>query len=325
MARGESGTKGAVQSKTGIADKARSYWLHHRSSFLSTLQRLLATPAQTLMTALVVAIALALPATLLVSLSNIQQLGDSWDASPKISVYINLRARESAIEQLVGRLQKLPEVADVEYFSADQVLADFQRLSGFGEALDALDSNPLPATLIITPGLAAGEPTALRALGDKIAKEAIVDEVSLDMEWVRRLRELMVLGKKIVAALAALLALGVLLAVGNTIRLAIENRRDEIIVAKLVGGTNGFVRRPFIYSGGWYGFFGGVLASLIVAAGFWIIQDTVARLALLYQSDFQLQTLGVMGSLKLVGFGTLLGWLGAWLAVGRHLASIEPK
>ncbi|SMF12367.1 cell division protein FtsX [Alteromonadaceae bacterium Bs31] len=325
MARSDSSGKGAVHSKTSLTDKVRSYWLHHRSSLLGSLMRLLSTPGQTLMTTLVVAIALALPATLLVSLSNIQQLGDSWDASPKVSVYLNLRARDAAIEQLLERLQKLPEVADVQYLSSEQVLADFQRLSGFGEALEALEDNPLPATLIITPGLAAVEPEALKRLGDKIAGEAIVDEVSLDMEWVRRLRELMVLGKKIVAALAALLALGVLLAIGNTIRLAIENRRDEIIIAKLVGGTNGFVRRPFIYIGGWYGLMGGALASLLVAAGFWIIQDTVARLALLYQSDFQLDTLGIGGTLKLIGLGTLLGWLGAWLAVGRHLAQIEPR
>jgi len=316
---------GAVQSKTGLMNKGRSYWRHHRSSMLGSLSRLLSTPVQTLMTALVVAIALALPSTLLVALGNIQQLGDSWDASPKISVYLNLRARENAIELLVERLRKLPEVNSVQYFSADQVLADFQRMSGFGEALDALDVNPLPATLVITPTVSAIELQNLQELGDKIAAEAIVDEVTLDMEWVRRLRELMVLGKKIVVALAGLLGLGVLLAIGNTIRLAIENRRDEIIVSKLVGGTNGFVRRPFIYSGAWYGFIGGLLASLIVVGGFWIIEGSVAKLALLYQSDFSLKGLGFDGSIKLLALGTLLGWLGAWIAVGRHLAQIEPK
>ncbi|WP_075186997.1 permease-like cell division protein FtsX [Teredinibacter haidensis] len=315
---------GAIQSKTSLGDKARSYWGHHRASFLGSLARLLSTPGQTLMTALVVAIALALPATLLVALGNIQQLGDNWDASPKISVYLNLRARETAIEQLIKRLERMAEVNAVQYLSAEQVKADFQRMSGFGEALEALDDNPLPATLVVTPTFAATEAAALQSLGEKIASEAIVDEVSMDMEWVRRLRELMVLGKKIVAALAGLLGLGVLLAVGNTIRLAIENRRDEIVVSKLVGGSDGFVRRPFIYSGGWYGFIGGLLAALIVVAGFWIIEGTVVKLALLYQSDFELQALGFKGCLQLLGIGTLLGWLGAWLAVGRHLAQIEP-
>lgn len=325
MARAEIPAKGAIQSRTSFVDRNRSYWRHHRSSFLGSLGRLLSTPVQTLMTSLVVAIALALPATLLVALNNIQQLGDSWDASPKLSVYINLRARDAAIENLVAKLKKMPEVATVDYFTADQVLADFQTMSGFGEALDGLDDNPLPATLVISPTAVASEPEALQALGDRIAKEAIVDEVSMDMEWVRRLRELMILGKKIVVALAGLLGLGVLLAIGNTIRLAIENRRDEIIVSKLVGGTNSFVRRPFLYSGGWYGFLGGLLAALIVAVGYLVLSGTVARLAQLYQSDFQLKGLGLEGSVELLLIGTLLGWLGAWLAVGRHLAQIEPK
>lgn len=147
----------------------------------------------------------------------------------------------------------------------------------------------------------------------------------MDMEWVRRLRELMILGKKIVAALAGLLGLGVLLAIGNTIRLAIENRREEIVVAKLVGGTNSFVRRPFIYSGGWYGFMGGILACIIVSLGYWVLEGTVARLATLYQSDFELSGLGFAGNVQLLLTGIVLGWLGAWLAVGRHLATIEPK
>lgn len=317
--------KGAVQAKSSLVDRSRSYWAHHRTSFTSSLGRLLSAPVQTLMTALVVAIALALPATLYVALTNLQQLGDSWDAEPKISAYIDVRAREQAIEQLIEKLKAMPDVAHIEYLSADEALADFQQLSGFGEALSALDDNPLPATLIITPSRVASEPAALKLLGDRIAGEAIVDEVGLDMEWVRRLRELMILGKKIVIALAALLGLGVLLAIGNTIRLAIENRRDEIVVTKLVGGTNGFVRRPFLYSGGWYGFMGGLLACLIVALGYATVSGSVHRLAHLYQSGFALQGLGVQGNLVLLGTSTLLGWLGSWIAVSRHLSSIEPR
>ncbi len=319
------GGKGAVQAKTSLVDRSRSYWAHHRTSATSSLGRLLSTPVQTLMTSLVVAIALALPATLYVALTNLQQLGDSWDADPKISAYIDVRARGQAIEQLLEKVKAMPDVANVEYLSADEALADFQQLSGFGEALSVLDENPLPATLIISPAKTAIEPAALKLLGDRIAAEAIVDEVTLDMEWVRRLRELMILGKKIVIALAALLGLGVLLAIGNTIRLAIENRREEIVVTKLVGGTNGFVRRPFLYSGGWYGCIGGLLACLIVALGYVTVSGSVHRLANLYQSGFALQGLGLQGNLMLLGVSTLLGWLGSWIAVGRHLSSIEPR
>ncbi|WP_018013444.1 permease-like cell division protein FtsX [Teredinibacter turnerae] len=324
MARSEI-PQGAVQSKSRVRDRLGAWGSQHRVSFGGSLSRLLSTPIQTLMTALVVAIALALPATLLVALGNIQQLGDSWDASPKISVYIKLRARDAAITQLIDSLEQRPQVSSVRYLTPDQVLADFQRMSGFGEALDSLDDNPLPATLIVSPTQQGSAPEALAALADEIALSPIVDEVSMDMEWVRRLRELMILGKKIVAALAGLLGLGVLLAIGNTIRLAIENRREEIVVAKLVGGTNSFVRRPFIYSGGWYGFMGGILACIIVSLGYWVLEGTVARLATLYQSDFELSGLGFAGNVQLLLTGIVLGWLGAWLAVGRHLATIEPK
>ena len=316
---------GAVQAKTSFSDKSRSYWAHHRTSLIGSLRRLLSTPVQTLMTSLVVAIALALPATLFIGLSNVQELGDSWDSNPKISVYLNSRAKETAIEQFIQKLEKYNEIKSVDYLSAEQALLDFQAHSGFGQTLSELDENPLPPTLIISPTNAASQPHVLQQLGDRLLEEALVDDVSLDMEWVRRLRELMILGKKIVIALAALLGLGVLLAIGNTIRLAIESRRDEIVVAKLVGGTDGFVRRPFMYSGAWYGFFGGVLACAIVGAGYLSINDSVQRLAALYQSGFQLQGLGMQGNAVLLGAATLLGLLGSWLAVGRHLSKIEPQ
>lgn len=277
------------------------------------------------MTSLVVAIALALPATLLLALNNFQQLGDSWDANPKLSVYINTKAREAAIENLVKSLERRDDVARVEYFTAEQVLADFQHNSGFGETLASLDDNPLPATLVISPKAAAMEPISLRKLSQDIAKEAIVEEVVYDMDWVRRLREIMLLGETIVLALASLLGLGVLLAIGNTVRLAIENRREEILVSKLVGGTNAFVRRPFLYTGGCYGLFGGVMAAFIVVIAYWAISGSVYRLAQLYQSDFQLAGLGFSGFLALAAMGALLGWLGAWLAVARQLSKIEPS
>jgi len=317
--------RGAVQSKTSISGRAESYFAHHKTSLISSFQRLISTPVQTVMTALVVAIALALPATLLVALSNVQQVGESWDADPKMSVFISNRAKEQAIQQLIAKLELMPEIASLEYLTADAALEEFKELSGFGEALAGLDSNPLPPTLIITPGDLASAPEAFNALGEKIASEPIVDEVSMDLEWVKRLRELMVLGKKIVMALALLLSLGVLLAIGNTIRLAIENRREEIIITKLVGGNNGFVRRPFLYSGGWYGFFGGVLACIIVSLAFASISGSVARLAALYHGEFELLGLGFTGNLQLLLLSTVLGLFGAWLAVGRHLSAIEPR
>lgn len=318
-------SKGAVQSKSGMKGKWSSYLGHHRESFTESFQRLLSAPVQSLMTAAVVAIALALPATLLVTLNNFSHLGQSWEVSPKISVFLNVRARAAALDQLRQMISSLPEVEQVEYLSQDDALRDFTEFSGFGEALHALDENPLPATIIVTPKNTAMEPEQLKRLADKISAEAIVEEVSMDMDWVRRLQELMLLGRKIVLALAGLLGIGVLLVIGNTIRLAIENRRDEIIVSKLVGGTNSFVRRPFLYSGWWYGVLGGLLACVIVSMGFWLIEPSVERLAALYQSDFSLRGLGVDGTFQLILLSALLGLCGAWLAVSRHLSSIEPS
>ncbi len=321
----EPGRQGAVQSKTGLADRCRSYWSHHRNSLIDSGKRLLATPAQTLMTSLVVAIALALPVTLLLALDNISELGASWDSNPKVSVYLNVRAKQQAIDQLLREIEAYPEVESLEFLSPQEALEDFQLFSGFGEALDTLEQNPLPPTIIVAPKMTAMEPHHLAALASRVRGEAIVEEVALDMDWVRRLHEIMMLGRKIVLVLATLLSIGVLLAIGNTIRLAIENRRDEILVIKLVGGTDGFVRRPFLYAGGWYGLLGGLFACVIIVIGYTVIEPSVLRLAALYQSDFLLRGLGVVAALQLLAISTALGWVGAWLAVGRHLRHVEPR
>lgn len=316
---------GAEQSKKRLIDVGSSYWKHHITSCMTTFKRLLGVPLPTLMTTLVVAIALALPAVLLLALGNIQYVGKTWDANPKVSLYIHLKAKEAAIDGLVKRLSARSDIGDVNYISREEALHEFQRLSGFGSALDGLDVNPLPALLEITPLIRHLQPAQLSALAEELESEAIVDQAIVDMDWVRRLLEMMALGHKIVYSLASLLALGALVAIGNTVRLAIESRRDEIIVAKLVGATDSFVRRPFLYTGIWYGIFGGILACGIVLIGFLLIADSVKRLAYLYRSDFILQGLGVSGSLSLLILSAFLGWCGAWLAVRRHLVSIQPS
>lgn len=318
-------SRGAVQNKSSVTDRVQGYWGHHRFSGIDSLQRMLATPIQSLMTATVVGIALALPVTLLLALENFSAVGKSWDANPKISVYLNVQAQPAAIEQLLKKIPEFPGVQSLEYLSPTDALEDFQRFSGFSGALDALASNPLPPTVIVTPHKSVMDDNGLQALSERLESEAIVQNVNVDLDWVRRLHEIMRLGEKIVLALATLLSLGVLLAIGNTIRLAIENRRDEILVSKLVGGTDSFVRRPFLYTGAWYGVFGGVIACLIVAISYATIEPTVQRLATLYRSDFSLLGLSFDVILRLLGISIALGWLGAWLAVGRHLSEIEPK
>lgn len=321
----ETPSRGASTSHTSFGQKFKSWRQHHRISAASSLLRLAGTPLQTIMTSLVVAIALALPTTLFIAINNVQSLGDSWDANPKISVYLHLRAREAAITAFQDELAKRPDIKSVEYISPDEALRGFQNMAGFGNALDLLEQNPLPPTLVITPTKAASLPAQLSALANSLEGHTLVEAVDMDMDWVRRLREIMVLGKKIVTILASLLGLGVLLALGNSIRLAIENRRDEIIIVKLVGGTNGFVRRPFLYTGAWYGFFGGMLAILLVALGHQSLAESVASLAAAYQSGFALEGLSFSDNLSLLAASTFLGLFSAWLAVGKHLNEIEPR
>ena len=208
---------------------------------------------------------------------------------------------------------------------ADQALLEFQRYSGLGNVLQTLDDNPLPAVIVLHPQVRIDHPEKLEQLQQKIAREPLVDHVQLDMGWLRRLHEILALARQIVLSLGFLLGIGVLLVIGNTIRLAVENRRDEIIIIKLVGGTNAFVRRPFLYTGWWYGFGGGLLAIILLAiVGHWL-SDSILRLASLYQSSYQLSGLDMeLMTIVILGSG-ILGWLGAWIAVGRHLSAIEPQ
>jgi len=147
----------------------------------------------------------------------------------------------------------------------------------------------------------------------------------LDLEWVQRLAAILDIAQRVILIISCLLALAVLLVIGNTIRLEIQNRRDEIVVTKLIGATNGFVRRPFLYSGIWYGALGALIAWAVVATGFWLLAEPATRLAGLYQSDFMLETHPLLLLPVLLGGGVLLGLLGSWLAVGRHLSEIEPS
>lgn len=315
---------GAQVATIGLSARFHAYRKHHLVSLTSSVKKLFSTPVQSLMTVLVVAIALALPATLLVALQNAQHVGQNLNAKPQLSVYINKRAKSQAIESYIEELRLNERVKGVVLISAQQALEQFKQGSGMGDVLAALDENPLPATLIVDPTSQALDPSILRALADDIKAYPIVDDVIFDMGWVRRLIDIMTLLETIVIALAGLLAFGILLAIGNTIRLEIQNRRAEIVVSKLVGGTNAFVRRPFLYTGLLYGVFGAFIAAFIVSLTLLVIDSPVARLAQSYQSGFQLEGLGIKGWMSLICIGAALGLMGAWLAVGRELSKIEP-
>lgn len=317
-------SQGAIQSKTSLRDRADAWLAHHSTSAIESLLRLLQTPLQSLMTWLVVAVAVALPAALFVALINLQQIGQQWEDSSEMSAFLQMDARDQAIEELRKRLLARADIAQLTYISPAEALLEFRQYSGLGRIVDSLESNPLPAVFLIKPAPQTNNPAALEALQAELSGEPLIAEVRIDMQWVKRLQQLMAIAERIVIALAGLLALGLILIIGNTIRLAIENRRDEILVVKLVGGTNAWVRRPFLYTGLWYGLGGGIVAALLLAVGLAWLANPVNHLVDLYQSSFRLQGLGLIGSLQLVLLAGLMGLLGAWVAVGRHLSQIEP-
>lgn len=315
--------RGASASKTTVREKWQSYVAHHRSVFSDSFRRLLKTPIPTLMTIGVIAIALALPAGLFVLLKNAQTLSRDWDGNAQLSLFLHKRVNEQAALALKGRLEKRQDVARVQYISKEQALEEFTALSGFGDVLDGLEENPLPAVVVIYPKSRNVE--RAEALRLNLAKLPEVELAQLDAEWVRKLHSIIRLGERLVMALGLGLALAVLLVIVNTIRLAIENRRDEIVIVKLVGATDGFVRRPFLYMGFWYGLGGGLVATFLVEAAMLWMDNPVMELSKLYESEYAIAGLGVSNSFVLILSSSCVGLLGAWVAVSRHLKQIEPK
>ena len=300
-------------------------WLRrHAQVSLESLGRLSRNRVASLMTAAVIGIALALPAGLYVLLDNLHRLSGSWDGQAGLSVFLKQEISEPAAQQLAGTLQEWPEVANVTFVTAAEALNEFTRHTGFADVIGSLDENPLPAVLLVTPTDAHSGPATASALQQRLQGLPETDQAQLDLQWVQRLSAILAIAKRGVLIISCLLALAVLLVVGNTIRLEIQNRREEIVVTKLIGATNGFVRRPFLYSGIWYGIFGASIAWLMVEIGFFILAGPVQRLAGLYQSDFSLETLPVLLLFVLLAGGIALGLLGSWLAVGRHLDDVEP-
>ncbi len=302
-----------------------NYLLRHAQVALASLGELWRQPLATLMTILVIGIALALPAGLYVLHKNIEQISGQWQQATRISLFLKADVKDGRGEQLAEQLRSWPDIQKIDFQSSSQSLQEFRSVSGLGEVLDSLPENPLPAVIIIEPVADATANAAHTDLLERLEKLQEVDLAQLDMQWLQRLQQLNATGQRGIAVLAAMLSLSVLLVIGNTIRLAILNRQTEIKVIKLVGGTNAFVRRPFLYTGFWYGLIGGFISWLTVLIALLILSGPVNQLAALYESQFSLQWLSGSLFIALPLCGLLLGVLGAWLAVGRHLSAIEPS
>lgn len=325
---------GKLHSKAGGAAKrtatgarseqvaGRSLFEQHQSVAVDSLWRLLLEPASSLLTWSVIGIALALPLCLLLLLQNLQQLNATLDDAGNISLFMTLDASGQSLLQLSDEIRSRPDVADVTLITAGEALEEFQTTSGFGDVLSGLDENPLPPVLVVRP--ATGDAGLLPALAQDLAGYPGVESAQVDLEWVQRLYGIVALAERFTLGLGVLLCLGVILAVGNTVRLAIENRRDEILVVKLVGGTDAYVSRPFLYTGIWFGIGGGLIAVVLLLLAFLFLSGPVGRLMALYGGDFVLTGLSISDLFLLLLVSGGLGLAGAWLSVLRHLRRIEP-
>lgn len=301
------------------------YTARHAQAFFGALGRLARNPLATALTLLVIALALALPASLQLFVSNAQLATGGFANAVDLSVYLKTDTPLAKAQQLTDTARQRSDVADVTLIPADKALEEFREYSGFGAALEALKNNPLPHVLHIHPRSDSQTPAALESLKRYLTAWPEVDTVQVDSDWVNRFNAILEVLRRLLGMAAILLGIGVLAVIGNTIRLEILNRRAEIEVTKLVGGSNAFVRRPFLYTGVLYGVGGALLAWAIVEGAVTVLGQPVATLSQLYGSQFVLvgpapEDVGV-----LLASGAVLGWLGAWISARRHLKSIEPK
>ncbi|AHL77218.1 cell division protein FtsX [Stutzerimonas stutzeri] len=299
-------------------------WLEsHRASVVDSVGRLIKQPIGSFFTCLVMAVALSLPMGLALLLDNVERLGGSWQRAAQISLFMQLDVDAQRGQALREQILAMPDVSEASWISREQALEEFQQLSGLGEALRELPENPLPGVILVTPSEVDRD--NLEALRQRLAELPGVEQAQLDLLWVERLSAILKLGDRFVFGLSLLLIATLLLVIGNTIRLHIENRRTEIEVVKLVGGTDGYVRRPFLYMGALYGLGAGLIAWLLLAYGLGWLNEAVVGLAGLYGSDFGLAGVPAEDGLSLVLGALLLGYIGAWLAVARHLSELAPR
>jgi cell division transport system permease protein len=317
--------QGAQISQISTYQRFLMFFVSHFRQALGSLGELWRSKAASLMTIGVLGLSITLPSTLYVMVKNAENVSSGWEQASQISLFLKERVSQGDIDQLLKRIQLWPEIDSINYISADQALDEFKQLSGFGDAIAYLDQNPLPNVILVTPTSRHANPVAARILLDKLRDEREVDIGKLDIEWLERLHALLNVVKDLVTVIALLLFLAVVLIIGNTIRLNILSKKDEILVMKLVGATDAFIQRPFMYTGFWYGFLGGLLAWIAVILLLWWMSSSVSAVSELYQKSFDLTGADVSTFLWMLGLSVFLGLTGSLLSVRRHVREIEPK
>jgi len=271
---------------------------------------------------MVLAISIALASGFYVLLANAEQLTGNLEASSQISLFLKHNISDLEGRKLADRIRQSADVKSVDLITKESALAEFRDYSGFGSALNALESNPLPTVIQVLPKNTLDKPEEIQQLVDELGRLKEVDIAQMDMQWVQRLQSMMDLAQQGVILLSCILSFAILFIMGNTIRLELEDRRDEVLIAKLVGATHAFIQRPFLYTGFWFGFFAGIMAWLFVSVMMLILKSSIERLSELYDNNYEVLFLNFSEGLILLLISSLLGVLGAWGVLQYQLKQI---
>jgi len=296
-----------------------------RYAWRGTLSDMWRQPLATLLTVMVIAISLTLPSVCYMVWKNVSQAAEQWYPAPQLTLYLSKTLDDNAAENVVATLKKEPGVAKVNYLSREEALGEFRNWSGFGGALDMLEQNPLPAVVIITPELNFQNEKTLQTLRDRVQHVDGVEDVRMDDSWFARLAALTGLVGQVATMIGILMVVAVFLVIGNSVRLSIFARRDTINVQKLIGATDGFILRPFLYGGALLGFGGAVLSLVLSEILVFRLESVVAQVAAVFGTTFRLSGLSWDESLLLLLLSAMIGWIAAWLATVQHLRRFTPQ
>jgi cell division transport system permease protein len=316
------------QTKTAggnFVDKLNAYRDLHAHALFSSLGRLVASPFTSIMTIAVLAIAISLASGFHILVVNLQQLTGNLETSNQISLFLRDDVSDAHANKLADSIRQNASVQDVKLITRAQALAEFQTFSGFGAAINVLEKNPLPIVLQVLPKNSLEDKEGLETLLKNFQQSPEVDIAQMDLQWVERLQSIMAVARLFATLLNVMLGGAVLFIIGNTIRLELHNRRNEVVIAKLVGATSSFIRRPFLYTGFWIGFISGVSAWFIVTALMLILRQPVEKLSGLYEGGFHLLFLSFTETLALIGVSSALGVLGSWVVLIYQLQHTKPE
>lgn len=302
-----------------------SIWIgRHTSTASSSFGKIARQPFASLMIVLVIAVTLALPAALNLMVKNAGAISGSWESALDFSVFLQRDLSLDEAESIGRLIEQRADVESVTVISSEDALAEFKDQSGFGAALDQLSHNPLPHTLVVRPS-SANTGQSMLLLREELSNLPETELVQVDTDWVQRFHAILDIVSQAILIGSFLLGAAIIVIIGNTIRLDIQNRREEIEVTKLIGASNAFVRRPFLWSGFWYGLLGGLLAIALVSVGLYLLDEPIGRLASMYQSGTELVRFDLREIGTIIGVGVGLGLIGSWFAATRHMRKIEPR